>query len=103
MADQEYEPDWDVTLRRSPASPGSGDPGSTATYEVICCKCGDDPALDYREASARLRQIRGPYPLMAGVAVFLKHGEPHDTAEETTASRLARPDIPRQRQDEQLS
>jgi hypothetical protein len=85
IADQEYEPDWEVTLRRWPASLGSGDPDNTDTYEVICCKCGDDPALDYREASAGLRQIRGPYPLMAGVAVFVQHSELHDTAEKTTA------------------
>jgi hypothetical protein len=85
IADQEYEPDWEVTLRRWPASLGSGDPDNTDTYEVICCKCGDDPALDYRQASAGLRQIRGPYPLMAGVAVFVQHGELHDRAEKTTA------------------
>ena len=45
MADQEYEPDWEVTLRR--AGPGSGDGGNTGMYEVICGKCGDNPALDY--------------------------------------------------------
>jgi hypothetical protein len=88
MADQEHDPDWEVALRRPPAGPGSGDPDNTDTYEVICCKCGDDPALDYREVSAGLRQIRGPYPLMVGVAVFLKHGELHDTAEETAARHL---------------
>ena len=103
MADQEYEPDWEVTLRRPPASHGSGDPDDTDTYEVICRKCGDDPALDYREVSAGLRQVRGPYPLMTGVAVFLRHSEVHDTAGETAASRPARPDIAGQRQDGQVS
>jgi hypothetical protein len=73
MADQEYEPDWKVTLRRLPAGLSSGDPDSIDTYEVICCKCSDDPARDYREVSAGLRQARGPYPLMAGVPVFLQH------------------------------
>lgn len=72
-------------------------------YEVICCECGDDPAQGYREASAGFRRIRGPYPLMVGVALFLQHVQLHDTAEETTASHPARPDIPRQRQDEQIN
>jgi len=80
MADQEHEPGWEVTLRRPPASLGSGDLDNPDTYEVICCKCGD-----YREASPGLRQIRGPYPLIVGVAVFLRHGELHDTAEERTS------------------
>jgi hypothetical protein len=87
MPDQEYEPDLEIALRRPPASLGSGDWDNTDTYEVICCKCGDDPALDYTEVSARLRQIRGPYPFMVGLTVFFKHGELHDTAEEPTASR----------------
>ena len=101
MAEQEYEPDWEVTLR--PASPGSGDGGNTGMYEVICGKCGDDPALDYGEVSAGPRRIRGPYPLMAGVAVFFQHGELHDPAGETAASRPARPGIPRQRGDKQVN
>ena len=41
------------------------------------------PALDYPEISSGLRQIRGPYPLAAGIAVFAKHDEYHATAEET--------------------
>jgi len=76
MADQEYEPDWEVTLRR--AGPGSGDGGNTGMYEVICGKCGDNPALDYGEVSAGLR----------------RNGEPHDPAGETAASRPARSGTP---------
>ena len=43
----------------------------------------DDPGLDYQEVSSEFRQIRGPYPLAAGITVFLKHNEYHDTGEET--------------------
>jgi hypothetical protein len=78
----DHEPDWSVMLRRQPARPGTGNPDNTDTYEVICGTCGDDPGLDYQEVSSELRQLRGPYPLMVGVAVFLKHDEYHDTAEE---------------------
>ena len=82
MAD--HEPDWPVVLRRQPASPGTGHPEDhTGTFEVISGKCGDDPGLDYPEVSSGLRQIRGPYPLTAGITVFLKHDEYHDTGEET--------------------
>ena len=52
-------------------------------FEVICGKCGDDPGLDYQKVSSELRQIRGPYPLAAGIAVFAKHDEYHDRAGET--------------------
>ena len=80
----DHEPDWPVVLRRQPASPGTGRPEDhTGTFEVICGKCGDDPGLDYTDVSSGLRRIRGPYPLAAGIAVFTKHDEHHDTARET--------------------
>jgi hypothetical protein len=80
----DHEPDWPVVLRRQPASPGIDHPEDHAgTFEVICGKCGDDPGLDYPEVSSGLRQIRGPYPLAAGIAVFAKHVEYHDAAGET--------------------
>jgi hypothetical protein len=82
MAD--HEPDWPITIRRQPARPGTGHPEDhTGRFEVICGKCGDDPGLDYSEVSSVLRRIRGPYPLAAGIAVFAKHDEHHDTAGET--------------------
>jgi len=84
MTDPEHEPNWSVTLRRQPASLSTGHPeDDTSTFEVICRECGDDPDLDYRDVSSELRQIRGPYPLTAGIAAFLKHDEYHDRAEET--------------------
>ena len=93
MTDHEHKPDWSVMLRRQPASLSIGHPeDNTSTFEVICRECGDDPALDYREVSCELRQIRGPYPLMAGTAAFLKHDEHHDRTEETE-TRHVRPHL----------
>lgn len=84
MIGHENEPDWTISLRRQQADPRTGNPEpDTGTYEVICRQCGDDPALDYQGVPAELRQIRGPYPLKAGVAAFLKHNELHDRTEET--------------------
>ena len=82
MTDHENEPDVTISLRREPASPDAGNPEDTAAYEVICRYCGDDPALDHRQAPAELRRIRGSYTLMAGIAAFLKHQEFHDRAED---------------------
>jgi hypothetical protein len=55
--------DWTVVLRRQPARMVDGRPqsGYTDAFELICCDCGDDPGLGYRDVSPRLRQIRGPY------------------------------------------
>jgi hypothetical protein len=33
----------------------------TGEFEIICCDCGDDPALDYAKVSPLLRRLRGPY------------------------------------------
>jgi hypothetical protein len=66
---------WTLVLRRRPARvvrPQSA-AGDADTYELICCDCGDDPDLDYREVSAELRQIRGPYLIAAGVAAYGRH------------------------------
>jgi len=79
----EDDPDWVMALRRRPASSSDGHPGGgTGTFEIICRMCGDDPALDRRQAPAGLRRIRGSYTLMAGIAAFLRHQESHDRAEE---------------------
>jgi anti-anti-sigma regulatory factor len=94
MADHEHEPDWSIKLRRQPASLSIGHPegNTTGTFEVICRECGDHPDLDYPEVPPALRQIRGPYPLTAGIAACLKHQESHDRAEKTEACH-ARPDL----------
>ena len=66
---------WTLALRRRPARIVDGQPegGYTDAYELICCDCGDDPDLDYREVSPELRRIRGPYLIAAGVAAYGRH------------------------------
>jgi hypothetical protein len=51
--------------------------GYTDMFEIICCDCGDHPGLDYREVSPELQRIRGPYPIAAGVAAYVKHVKQH--------------------------
>jgi hypothetical protein len=76
---------WGAVLRRQSASGGSD------AFEIICCRCGDDPGLDYRQVSTRLRLVRGPYPLAVGVAAYEDHIEWHEQAAGETSSRPARP------------
>jgi hypothetical protein len=66
---------WTVVLRRQPARVVEGRPegGYTDMFEIICCDCGDDPRLDYREISPRLQLVRGPYPIALGVAAYEQH------------------------------
>ena len=67
--------DWTIILRRQPARTVGGHPegGYTNAFEIICCDCGDDPDLDYREVSPELKRLRGPYPIAAGVTAYEKH------------------------------
>ena len=78
QACDEPGPGWTVILRRRPARVVAGRPdgGDADAYELICCYCGDHPDRDYRDVSPELQQIRGPYPVEAGIAAFLKHVEP---------------------------
>lgn len=71
--------DWTAVLRRLPARTIAGQPvgGYTDFFEIICCECGDDPGLDYREVSPELQQIRGRYPIQAGVVAYLERGDQH--------------------------
>ena len=66
---------WTVVLRRQPVQLVEGRPegGYTDDYELICCDCGDNPDLDYRDASPALQRIRGPYAFVAGVAAYRRH------------------------------
>ena len=66
---------WTTVLRRQPARIVEGQPegGYTDVFEIICCDCGDDPDLDYRDVSPGFQRIRGPYQLAAGVAAYDKH------------------------------
>ena len=67
---------WTVVLRRQPG--GNVEGGYTDSYEIICCNCGDDPDLQYREVSPKLQRIRGPYSVAAGVAAYKKHVKLHE-------------------------
>ncbi len=71
---------WTVVLRRMPTRIVAGRPedGYTDAFEIVCCDCGDDPDLDYRDVSPELQRIRGPYqPIADGVAAYEKHVEEH--------------------------
>ncbi|HXZ69413.1 MAG TPA: hypothetical protein VEH31_00910 [Streptosporangiaceae bacterium] len=54
--------------------------GYTDAFELICCDCGDNPDLDYRDISPELQQIRGPYPIAAGIRAYDKHVRHHKRA-----------------------
>jgi len=92
--------DWTVVLRRHPVRIVAGGPegGYTDVYELICCYCGDDPDLDYRRVSPRLRRIRGPYPVAAGIAAYVRHveryhsprGQPDRLARQASCRQTAR-------------
>lgn len=88
-----YPPDssWTVVLRRQPARLVEGQPegGYTDVYEIICCDCGDDPDLDYREVSPRLQLVRGPYPPAAGVAAYKHHLKLHEQMRRATGTKAA--------------
>ena len=70
---------WTTVLRRQPVRIVEGQPegGYTSVFEIVCCDCGDDPDLDYRDVSPGLRRLRGPYPIAAGVAAYEKHVAQH--------------------------
>ena len=70
---------WTVVLRRCPVRTAEGrvQGGYTNTFEIICCDCGDHPDRDYRDVSPRLRRIRGPYPIAAGVTAYEEHLKLH--------------------------
>jgi hypothetical protein len=64
-----------VVLRRQPTRlvDGRAQGPYTDEFEIICCGCGDDPGLDYREVSPRLQLVRGPYPIEDGIAAYETH------------------------------
>jgi hypothetical protein len=66
---------WTVVLRRQPVRIVEGRLGGcyTDVFELICCDCGDDPHLDYREVSPELQRVRGPYPIAEGIAAYKRH------------------------------
>ncbi len=79
---EEPAPGWTLVLRRQPVHLVEGRPegGYADAYELICCDCGDDLDLDYREVSPDLQRIRGPYRFPAGIEAYgqhdrLRHGQ----------------------------
>jgi hypothetical protein len=95
MIDHKDKPDWVIGLRRRPAGLSvNHQDGGADMFEIICRMCGDDPALDYRQVSAELRQIRGCYPLRIGLVLFFQHEEFHDRADRSPSTRLRSPGDP---------
>ena len=91
MTDHKDKPDWIIGLRRRPAGLSvNNQDGDAGMFEIICRMCGDDPALDYRQVSTELRQIRGCYPLRSGLVPFFQHQEFHDRADRRSGSRPPR-------------
>jgi hypothetical protein len=81
---------WTVVLPRQPARIVEGRPesGYTDAFELICCDCGDDPGLDYCEVAPELQRIRGPYPIVAGVAAYEKHLRQHRQSAHAARGRM---------------
>ncbi|MFZ0191013.1 MAG: hypothetical protein WAL72_29180 [Streptosporangiaceae bacterium] len=76
----EPAPGWTLVLRRQPVRLVEGhhpEGGCTDAYELICCECGDDPDLDYRDISPDLQRIRGPYRFSAGIEAYGQHDMLH--------------------------
>jgi hypothetical protein len=70
---------WTLVLRRQAARVVDGRPegGYTDAFELICCDCGDNPDLGYRDVSPELQRIRGPYLIAAGIGAYEKHVHHH--------------------------
>jgi hypothetical protein len=89
---------WTLVLRRQPVHLVEGRPegGYTDAYELICCDCGDDPDLDYRDTAPDFQRIRGPYGLSAGIEAYgqhdrLLHGQSPIPAASGTGKRTGSP------------
>jgi hypothetical protein len=82
---------WTMVLRRQPVRmvEGRTEGAYTDVFELICCDCGDDPGLDYREVSPRLQLVRGPYPIAAGVAAYEQHLRLHKQLGRATGTKAA--------------
>jgi len=80
---------WMVVLRRQPARiiNGQAEGPYTDAFEIICCQCGDDPALAYPEAPPTLQLIRGPYPITAGVVAYEDHLRLHNQGDTAYQAR----------------
>jgi hypothetical protein len=95
----EPTPGWTLVLRRQPVHLVEGrlEGGYTDAYELVCCDCGDNPDLDYRDVSPDLQRIRGPYRFSAGIEAYgqhdkLQHGQPPIPSASGTRRRTAHAD-----------
>ena len=79
---------WTLVLRRQPLHLVEGRPegGYTDAYELICCDCGDDPDLDYRDIPSDLQRIRGPYRFTAGIEAYGQHDRLQHSQEPISAA-----------------
>ena len=60
-----------------PTVEGRPEGGWPGEFEIVCCDCGDNPDLDYRDVSPALQRIRGPCPITAGVPAYARHARRH--------------------------
>jgi hypothetical protein len=87
MSDQDKQGhDWVVVLRRRPVRIARDRPesGYTDQFEIVCRDCGDDPDLDYRQASPELQRVRGPYPIGAAITAYVEHTGRHPAGSQDT-------------------
>lgn len=93
--DDEPSLGWTLVLRRQPVHLVEGRPegGYTEAYELICCDCGDNPDLNYRDIPPRLQQIRGPYALSVGIEAYRQHDEFDHPRPSVLAANGVRPRI----------
>jgi len=70
-------------VRRQPVRivDGRAEGGYTASFELICPGCGDNPHLDFLDVPQRLQSLRGPRTLTAALAEYDKHLEPTPLSE----------------------
>ena len=76
---------WYCGASRSASWRAHPEGGYTDAYELICCDCGDDPDLDYRQVPPQLQQIRGPYRFAAGIAAYQQHVRQHHRRQPITS------------------
>lgn len=86
---------WTVVLRRQPTRivHGQHEGGYSDAYELVCCDCGDDPDLDYREISPKFQRIRGPYWFADGVAAYKNHVRRHKSRRPVRQLRDGQPGL----------
>jgi len=80
---------WTVVLRRQPARiiNGQAEGPYTDTFEIICCQCGDDPALAYPQVPPKLQLIRGPYTITVGIVAYEDHLKLHNQTDTAYQAR----------------